>query len=397
MRNLWVLVLLGWSCGATAILIISRYMFAGIFEQVEQELDCASSDFEFSEEMSLWTEFLQRMEIIKPLSPLSPRKKHSRFTVLATFPNSGTGMIQDFVAELTHTCRLTVYGSECKNPKLSNPLDACVRIDANQASWALRSCLKARKIRHVPVGLTKSHLNLQNSCQGISYKHDADYFNTTIHWRTKKFGQILHLIRNPWDNVMSRVNLSSSRLCQDTLACEGFLEDVRENKSIGTKQLVFVSESVEISVLRLIAMNDFIGWLAFHHQLAHRIRQSRYQHLTVLYENVVSNPLNLTLKIARFMGHKEGDLHIGLWDEWWRETGKMKLKNKGKVCKDGRVVPVKLQQIPKPIRLEINSRFRAYLDDDPSWMEPVRSTRALHDEVKFTEEFKRAFHYCFES
>merc|ERR1719233_347990 len=253
-------------------------------------------------------------------------------------------MIQDFVAQLTWTCKMTVYGSECKDRKLPNPLDACVRVDPAQASWAAKACLKERGIRRVVVGLVKSHLNLQNSCQGVSYDHDAAYFNTTIFWRTKPFGKILHLIRNPWDNVISRSNIRSSRLCQDTHACDGILEDVRLNKSVGMKKLVFPSEAVEIAVLRLIAVNDFISWLAFHHELANRIAKSNFQHLTVLYGNVVNNPLRMTSKIARFTGHPEKDLHISEWDEWWRDIGEVKLKNKGKVCKDGRVIPVKLKQ-----------------------------------------------------
>lgn len=403
MRKYWVPILVVWSFAA--ILFYSfkfqKTLLLGFASETlkhikvaEEDPDCASTNFEFHEEMSLWSEYLKSIEDLQQSVPL---KKRSSFTVLATFPNSGTGMIQDFMAQLTNTCKMTVYGSECKDRKLPNPLSACIRVDAAQASWAAAACLREKGIRHVPHGLVKSHLNLQNSCQGVSYKHDAAYFNRTMYWRTKQFGKILHLMRNPWDNVLSRANIKSSRLCQDSHACDGILVDVRLNKSIGMKKFEYASEEVEISVLRLIAVNDFISWLAYHHQLALRIQKSNYQHLTVLYDNVVSSPLNMTSKIARFIGHKEDDLHTSEWDEWWRENGKVNLKNRGRVCKDGRVVPVKLHQMPKAIRLEINSRFRAYLDDDPIWMEPVSSVMELKNEVKFTEEFKRAFHFCFET
>jgi len=103
---------------------------------------------------------------------------------------------------------------------------------------------------------------------------------------------------------MSRTSFRHTELCKQFRGiCDGLLHKEQDG------DYHFDSKSTETAVKEVMSVNDFIGWLVFHHELAHFIYGSNYEHFTVLYSDVVRNPLNMIKKIAKFVGFTEDDLH----------------------------------------------------------------------------------------
>jgi len=347
----------------------------------EYGLDCVSSNFEFSEEMAEWTNFLKRMKKVQSwphvpgeeTRPINPREEaRTPYTLLATFPHSGTSFIQNELAALTKTCLYyQIPLADVPNLQMS----------INREMYVNENCLSKKAMTSMSVALIKSHLRIEQllkHCQGWSYSHDWLFFSSREDWETflfdfditiwnitKGYAKIVHLIRNPWDNAMSRLARMLSHFCYGSDLCEGFVHLNKSWDIDGTTELVWVSKQKELAALRLHIINDFIGWLTFHHQLALRIRRSRIPFLTVMYSDLIKKPLEKILEIANFVGYQKSDMNISAWS-------KPDIWNLGDVCEDGRMVPVKLSVIPKEIRQEITSRLGAYLDGDARWMEPSR-------------------------
>jgi len=360
----------------------------------EYGLDCASSNFEFSEELTEWTNFLERMKKIQShpnavgeqIRPINPREETpTPYTLLGTFPHSGTSLVRSSISNLTNTC---VY----RQRNVGDGGD--LQMSMNREMYVRESCFEKKGITSVSVALIKSHMRIEElltRCEGWSYSHDLLSYISKEDWEvflfdvdltfwdiTRDYAKIVRLIRNPWDNVMSRLNRMLSQQCDGKRICEGFVHVNSSWQKTGRTELVWVSKETELAALRLFLINDFIAWLTFHHRLALRIRRSRIPFLTVIYSEVLANPLEKISEIAKFVGYREHEMEINSYQP--------NLINLGNVCKDGRMVPVRLKVIPKEIRQELTSRLRAYLNDDPSWMKPLRDK----DEV-FPNFFRKCF------
>jgi len=368
-------------------------------------LDCASSNFEFSEELTEWTNFLERMKKIqshpnaageetRPVIRREETRTHRNvlpppirtpYTLLATFPHSGTSLVRSSIADLTNSCRYSEV-------KVGDGRD--LQMSMNREMYARKDCFKQKGITSVSVALIKSHMKIEKlvkTCKGYSYSHGLLSYTTKEDWEafffdvdltfwniTRGYAKIVRLIRNPWDNLVSRLDRMLSAQCDGNQLCEGFVHVNSSWEKTGRTTLVWVSEEIEFAALRLFLINDFIAWLTFHHRLALSIRRSRIPFLTVTYSEVLANPLKKILEIAKFVGYREHEMESNSFQS--------NLINLGNVCKDGRMVPVRLTMIPKEIRQELTSRLRAYLNHDPSWMKPLRDKEEV-----FPFFFKKCF------
>lgn len=121
--------------------------------------------------------------------------RNGRLTTLATFPKSGTTMIQHYLFKLTGACPQSIYFKECKGNKLHNQKSGCVQVFSGKKVYAQKSCVKSFGEKHY--ALVKNHLNMEKHCFGVRYERNTKRFKNIISNSTADHDRIVHVIRNP--------------------------------------------------------------------------------------------------------------------------------------------------------------------------------------------------------
>lgn len=215
-------------------------------------------------------------------------QSHLKIAWLMSFPNSGTSYTITLLRRLTLTSTATNYGHEViVNDGFRSESKAVYSDQPTGPYWyepVNQTVNYTRPHRYV---LTKTHCGLRcESCPPQSYvettfsfrhncmsggRYNASGHKELVTYPPDKVAKAIHLIRNPFDNVVSRFHLERRK----TMAMQerydptkkGFLEfcrDMNEAYRVEEDRAPFIHQSILATLTDVPCRADFIRYIEWH-------------------------------------------------------------------------------------------------------------------------------------
>jgi len=246
---------------------------------------------------------------------------------LLSFPNSGTTYTLATVSKATHHCtasqsktELLVNPESPTGPYYNNKCDPTFDLPKK---YVLNKshCLTMSKYRE-SYKLTKERDNpllFEDACHsgssgGMDYNYDLSLIKKTV-----------HLIRNPFDNVISRFRFSWNRDHAHNLedayekSNEGFHEFCRlHNEIYSTEhQNAFVKPKHKDLISKVPCAGEFFRYIIWHNQAINMIKKTKVPSINVYYEDYNEKFDETMDKLLSFLEEEQvADPSLFFWHDY---------------------------------------------------------------------------------